>query len=81
LIGATSFSNFAGLLVAAGKLSADPAILNGRQALADLAADPGALAAALRDTGLTPLAREIAPRPRRRHRRLLAGRPRRPRRR
>jgi hypothetical protein len=60
LIAVTSFSTFAGLLVAAARLSADPAILNGRQALAALATTPQALAAALRDTGLAPLAREIA---------------------
>jgi hypothetical protein len=59
-VAVATFSTFAALLVAAGKLAADSAILNWRQALADLAADPGALAAALRDAGLTPLAHEMA---------------------
>jgi hypothetical protein len=60
LIAVTSFPAFAALLVAAGKLADDPAILNRSEALAQLAADPRALAGALRDTGLAPLAREIA---------------------
>ena len=43
----TTFSTFAGLLVAAGKLATDPDILNKGKALADLATNGKALAAAL----------------------------------
>jgi hypothetical protein len=55
-----TFSTFASLLVAAGKLATDPNILNKGKALADLATNGKALAAALRDTGLTPLAKQLA---------------------
>jgi hypothetical protein len=56
----TTFSTFAGLLVAAGRLAGDPDILNRGEALAELAANPRALAAVLRDTGLAALAKEMA---------------------
>jgi len=56
----TSFATFAGLLLAAQKLAHDPNPLNRVKALADLASNGKSLAAALRDTGLTPLAQEMA---------------------
>ena len=55
----TSFSTFAGLLLAAQKLATDPNPLNRVKALADLAINGKALAAALREAGLTPLAAEM----------------------
>jgi hypothetical protein len=55
----TTFSTFAGLLLAAQKLATDPNPLNRLEALADLATNGKALAAALRDSGLTPLAAEM----------------------
>lgn len=56
----TTFSTFAGLLLAAQKLAADPNPLNRVKALADLASNGKSLAAALKDSGLTPLATEMA---------------------
>jgi tetratricopeptide (TPR) repeat protein len=56
----TTFATFAGLLLAAQKLAADPNPLNRVRALADLATGGKALAAALADAGLTPVAREMA---------------------
>jgi tetratricopeptide (TPR) repeat protein len=58
----TTFSTFASLLLAAQKLAADPDPLNRVKALADLASNGKALAAALRDSGLGPLAQEMAAR-------------------
>ncbi len=55
----TSFSTFAGLLLAAQKLAADPNPLNRVKAFADLATGGKALAA-LNNSGLTPLAQEMA---------------------
>lgn len=56
----TSFSTFAGLLLAARGLALDPGPVNRVKALADLATNGKALAAVLRDSGLTPLAAEMA---------------------
>jgi hypothetical protein len=55
----SSFASLAGLLLAARKLATDPDPLNRMKALADLAKDGRALAAALRDSGLRPLAAEM----------------------
>jgi hypothetical protein len=54
-----TFSTFVGLLIAARKLATDPDILNKGRALANLATDGKALAAAVRASGLTPLAEEM----------------------
>ena len=55
----TSFSTFAGLLLAARGLGLAPDPVNRVKALADLATNGKALAAVLRDSGLTPLAAEM----------------------
>ncbi len=55
----TTFQTFAGLLLAARKLATDPDPLDRLKALADLAGNGRALAAALRDSGLAPLAAEM----------------------
>ncbi|HMQ94320.1 MAG TPA: tetratricopeptide repeat protein [Amaricoccus sp.] len=55
----TSFSTFAGLLLAARKLGLDPDPVNRVKALADLASNGKVLAAVLRDSNLTPLAAEM----------------------
>lgn len=51
-----NFTTFVGLLIAAKKLATDPDLLNRAKALGDLAKDGKALAATLRDSGLSPLA-------------------------
>jgi tetratricopeptide (TPR) repeat protein len=51
-----NFTTFVGLLIAARKLATDPDLLNRAKALGDLAKDGKALAATLRDSGLSPLA-------------------------
>lgn len=56
----TSFLKFASLLLAARKLATDPDLIDGTEALADLGVNGKALAAALKRSGLTPLAREMA---------------------
>ncbi|MER2508825.1 MAG: tetratricopeptide repeat protein [Amaricoccus sp.] len=55
----TAFSTFAGLLVAGAKLATDPDPINRLKALADLATNGKALAAALSDSGLSPLVAEM----------------------
>ena len=55
-----TFEAFASVLIAARKLGTDPVSLDGAKALADLAGDGKTLAAALRDAGLAPLARDMA---------------------
>lgn len=51
-----NFTTFVGLMIAARKLATDPDLLNRAKALGDLAKDGKALAATLRDSGLSPLA-------------------------
>jgi tetratricopeptide (TPR) repeat protein len=55
----SSFASLAGLMLAARKLATDPDPLNRMKALADLAKDGRALAAVLRDSGLSPLVAEM----------------------
>lgn len=55
-----TFKAFASVLIAARKLGTDPVSLDGVKALADLAENGKTLAAALRDAGLAPLARDMA---------------------
>ncbi len=55
----SSFTSLVGLMLAARKLATEADPLNRMRALADLAKDGRALAAALRDSGLSPLAAEM----------------------